>query len=226
MIDAGLIQRDTTSHVIGAFYDVYNALGFGFLEHVYSLALERELVARGRLVGREVSIPIIYKGDVLTSQRVDMIVDEKVVVEIKSTYVLPPTAKRQTLNYLRSTNLEVALLLHFGPDARFHRLVQSTHVSAVIRGIREIRVPISRGIQPTCRTGNPAACPSLPETCPRRSVDAYRGWCPTSSENCGSSLRERHHQLFPFAKRARCPGFNAKYSLRSRKACSFSPRIV
>jgi GxxExxY protein len=54
-----------------------------------------------------------------------MIVDERVVVEIKSTYALPPTAKRQTLNYLRSTNLEVALILHFGPEPKFHRLVHS-----------------------------------------------------------------------------------------------------
>jgi GxxExxY protein len=120
-----LIEHETTGHVIGAFFDVYSTLGFGFLEHVYSLALERELMGRGRLVGREVSIPINYRGDTLTSQRVDMIVDERVVVEIKSTDVLPPTAKRQTLNYLRSTNLEVALILHFGPEPRFHRLVHS-----------------------------------------------------------------------------------------------------
>lgn len=120
-----LIQVGTTGDVIGAFFEVYNALGFGFLEHVYSLALERELMSRGRLVGREVSVPIFYKGDTITSQRVDMIVDERVVVEIKSTYVLPPAAKRQTLNYLRATNIEVALLLHFGPEAKFYRLVHS-----------------------------------------------------------------------------------------------------
>ena len=119
-----LIQQDTTGQIIGAFFDVYFALGFGFLEHVYSLALERELMERRRLVGREVSIPIFYKGSALTSQRVDMIVDERVVVEIKATYVLPPT-KRQTLNYLRSTNLEVALILHFGPEPKFYRLVHS-----------------------------------------------------------------------------------------------------
>jgi GxxExxY protein len=125
MSDCGLIEREVTSDVIGAFYDVYNTLGFGFVEHVYSLALERELLGRGRRVGREVSVRISYRGDRLTSQRVDMIVDEKVVVEIKSTHVLPPTAKRQTLNYLRATTLEVALLLHFGPQARFYRFVQS-----------------------------------------------------------------------------------------------------
>src|SRR5919109_5431708 len=120
-----LIQRDTTGHVIGAFFEVYSVLGFGFMEHVYSLALERELLERGRLVGREVSIPVFYKGDTITSQRADMIVDERVVVEIKSTHVLPSTAKRQTINYLRATNLEVALILHFGPEAKFYRLVHS-----------------------------------------------------------------------------------------------------
>ncbi len=61
-----------------------------------------------------------------------MVVDDKVVVEIKSTHTLPPTAHRQLLNYLRATTLEVALLLHFGPDAKFYRIVQS-RVSAQIQ---------------------------------------------------------------------------------------------
>jgi GxxExxY protein len=125
MDNPDLLERETTRDVIGAFYDVYNSLGYGFLEHVYSLALERELVARGRQVGREVSVPIHYKGEVLTAQRVDMLVDEKVVVEIKSTPTLPAIARRQTLNYLRATRLEVALILHFGPNARFDRLIHT-----------------------------------------------------------------------------------------------------
>jgi GxxExxY protein len=125
MRETGLIQRETTHDIIGAFYDVYRALGFGFLEHAYSLALERELVARGRRVSREVQIPIYYKGALLTNHRTDMIVDDAVVVEIKSTYALPPIAWRQTLNYLRATTLEVALLLHFGPEAKFYRIINS-----------------------------------------------------------------------------------------------------
>lgn len=129
VINPALLERESTHAIIGAFFDVYNLLGYGFLEHVYSLALERDLVARGRMVGREVSIPVRFRGEVLTTQRVDMIVDEKNVVEIKSTHVLPPTAQRQLLNYLRATNLEVALLLHFGPDAKFYRIVQSNEVN-------------------------------------------------------------------------------------------------
>ena len=118
-----LIEREITGDVIGAFYEVYNQLGFGFLEFVYALALEKELLTRGRAVTREVSVPVIYKGEVLANQRVDMLVDDKVMVEIKSTEVLHPKGHRLTLNYLRSTPLEVALLLHFGPKARFFRFV-------------------------------------------------------------------------------------------------------
>ena len=76
-------------------------------------------------VVREMAVAILYKGDVLTTQRVDMLVEGKVVVEIKATPVLAPTARRQTLNYLRATSLEVALILHFGPAPKFYRLVHT-----------------------------------------------------------------------------------------------------
>ncbi|HEU5183044.1 MAG TPA: GxxExxY protein [Gemmatimonadaceae bacterium] len=120
-----LIQGPITRSVIGAFYEVYNTLGFGFLEHVYVMALERELLGRGHQVGREVSVHVAYKGHILGVQRIDMIVDERVVVETKSTPELHAGAKRQVLNYLRATNLEVGLLLHFGLEPRFYRLVST-----------------------------------------------------------------------------------------------------
>ena len=129
-----LLERETTHQVIGAFFDAYNTLGFGFLEHVYREALERELIERARIVRKEVLVPVWYKGSVLSTQRVDLIVDNSVLVEIKSTEHLPPTAKRQLLNYLRATSFEVGLLLHFGPQPRFSRLVHSDKpVVATIR---------------------------------------------------------------------------------------------
>src|SRR6185437_3337870 len=76
-----LIEEELTSSVIGAFYEVYNALGFGFLEHVYVKSLERELLQRGHSVGREVPVPVMYKGHQVAHQRLDMIVDEKLIVE-------------------------------------------------------------------------------------------------------------------------------------------------
>ena len=118
-----LLEEALTRSVIGAFFEVYNALGFGFLEHVYVMALERELRARGHEVAREVGVRIMYKGDQLGMQRLDMLVDDRLVVETKSTYELHRAATRQLYNYLRATSLEVGLLLHFGPKPAFYRLV-------------------------------------------------------------------------------------------------------
>jgi GxxExxY protein len=127
MRDDNLLERKTTASIIGAFYEVYNRLGYGFLEHIYSLALESELVERGHSVKREVTVTVSYKGKPLSTQRLDMVVDDKVVVENKSTSVLPPFTRRQTLNYLRASTLEVGLILHFGPSAKFYRVVQTHH---------------------------------------------------------------------------------------------------
>lgn len=118
-----LVHERLTHSVIGAFFEVAATLGFGFLEHVYAASLERELHDRGHGVGREVSVPILYKGEEVTRQRLDMIVDGKLIVEIKSTRILHEGSVRQVANYLRATNLEVGLLLHFGPRPRFYRVI-------------------------------------------------------------------------------------------------------
>ena len=117
------LHEEALSHaVIGAFFEVHNTLGFGFLEHLYAAALERELLARGHHVARELGVRVCYKGQELGSQRLDMVVDERLVVEIKATHELHRSATRQLYNYLRATSLAVGLLLHFGPSARFYRL--------------------------------------------------------------------------------------------------------
>jgi GxxExxY protein len=120
-----LIEEDLTYAVIGAFYEVYNELGYGFAERIYMDALELELRARGRGVRREVPIQVIFKGKVLARQRLDMVVDDKLVVEGKSTFDVHKSALRKVYNYLHATRLEVGLLLHFGPEARFYRLISS-----------------------------------------------------------------------------------------------------
>ena len=118
-----LIEEALTRSAIGAFYEVYNTLGFGFLEHLYAAALERELLARGHQVAREVTARVRYKGATLGLQRLDMIVDAKLVIETKSGLQLHKAAARQLYNYLRATNLEVGLLLHFGPKPHFYRMI-------------------------------------------------------------------------------------------------------
>jgi GxxExxY protein len=123
MSDHELIEEQLTESVIGGFYEVYNALGYGFLEQVYMAALERELRARGHAVGREVWVPVHFHGEGISRQRIDMVVDERLVIEARSTQELHKSAPRQVYNYLRATRLQVGLLLHFGPDPAFYRLV-------------------------------------------------------------------------------------------------------
>jgi GxxExxY protein len=124
MAQTKLLEVELTRSVSGAFYEVYNTLGFGFFEHLYGLALERELLQRGHRVTRELFIRVRYKENELGLQRLDMVVDDKPIVEIKSTEELHRAASRQLYNYLRATGLEVGLLLHFGPKPAFYRLVR------------------------------------------------------------------------------------------------------
>lgn len=120
-----LIEETLTRSIIAAFYTVYRVLGFGFLEHIYSAAMEKELTKRGHRVSREVLVPVYYLGDLIGYQRLDMLVDDRVIVENKATERLSPISEPQLYSYLRGTNLEVGLLLHFGLEPKFRRLVHS-----------------------------------------------------------------------------------------------------
>jgi len=121
--DVVLIEEQLTRSVIGCFYAVHRALGFGFLEHVYANALDIELRSRGHDVAREFGVTVRYGGVEIAHQRLDMVVDERVVVEIKASESLHQDATRQLFNYLRATRLEVGLLLHFGRSAKFRRVI-------------------------------------------------------------------------------------------------------
>lgn len=91
MARSDLLEETLTRSVIGAFFEVSNYLGYGFLEHLHVMALERELLARGHRVAREVGARVVYKGEELGIQRIDMIVDEKVVMEAKRALNCPNT---------------------------------------------------------------------------------------------------------------------------------------
>jgi GxxExxY protein len=120
-----LIERELTKEIIGAFYACYNELGFGFLESVYRHALATELRARQLHASEEHPVRVLYRGVEVGFFRVDLLVNDRVIVEVKSTSVLGPTDKRQLLNYLRATRLEVGLLMHFGPEPRFYRFAHA-----------------------------------------------------------------------------------------------------
>src|SRR5918999_3132505 len=120
-----LFEEALTRRVIGAFYDVYNSLGYGFLESVYANALAFEIVSRGLHVVREARADVRYKGEVVGMFRADLLVESRVVVELKASAKLDPAHASQLLNYLRATDLEVGLLLHFGPRPGIKRFVAS-----------------------------------------------------------------------------------------------------
>ena len=120
-----LVDEGLTKSIIGAFYDTYNQLDYGFLEAIYVEALSRELIRRGHGVEREIGIRVYCKGEMIGLQRIDLLVDKKVIVEVKSTHDLAKVAHRQLLAYLRGSDLEVGLLLHFGPKPEFFRMIAS-----------------------------------------------------------------------------------------------------
>ena len=119
----GLIEEALTYSIIGAFFEVHRELGFGFRERIYSLALERALIERGHKVAREVAVMTYFHGRPLARQDIDMIVDDKVVVEVKSTSGAVRKACCQAYSYLWATHLEVGLVLIFSDEAKFYRLV-------------------------------------------------------------------------------------------------------
>src|SRR5215218_1000946 len=98
---------ESTGPVIGAFYPVYNKLGYGFLESVYSRALAIELRRRGLRVDREVSFTVYYDDEVVGRYRIDQLVERRLVLEIKSTRSLASTDRDQLLNALKASDHEV-----------------------------------------------------------------------------------------------------------------------
>jgi GxxExxY protein len=116
-----LAEALLTHSIIGAFFAVYNTLGYGFLESVYVAALTLELKDRDHRVEREVDVRVNYKNREIARQRIDMLVDRRVVVEVKAGPAMAVSAQRQLRNYLRATELEVGLLLYFGPRPQFSR---------------------------------------------------------------------------------------------------------
>ncbi|MBN1452526.1 MAG: GxxExxY protein [Anaerolineales bacterium] len=113
----GLLYKHSklTEEIIGAFFTVYNALGYGFLEKVYANALKLELERRGLKVKQEFPIVVHYIGQTVGEYYADLLINDLVIVEIKATKTLSQEHEAQLLNYLKATPYEVGLLLNFGP---------------------------------------------------------------------------------------------------------------
>lgn len=107
-----------TGEIIRSFYEVYNSLGYGFLERVYENAMVLELRQAGFSVQQQRPISVYYKGKVVGEYFADLLVDNLVLVELKAAAKIVEAHEAQLINYLRATNVEVGLLLNFGekPD--------------------------------------------------------------------------------------------------------------
>jgi GxxExxY protein len=111
-----------TEQIIGIFYYVYNELGFGFLERVYEEAMAVALRERGLEFQQQSPVPVWFHGQKIGSYDADLVVGGVVLVELKACKALEPAHEAQLLHYLRSTEIEVGLLLNFGPRPQVKRL--------------------------------------------------------------------------------------------------------
>jgi GxxExxY protein len=113
--------KELSEKIIKAFYNVYNTLGYGFLEKVYRNAMFIELQQMGLKVIPESKITVYYQSQIVGEYFADLVVEETIVVELKAVSALNEDHKAQLLNYLKTTSYEVGLLFNFGHKAEFTR---------------------------------------------------------------------------------------------------------
>ncbi len=116
-------HAELTQAIIGTFYEVYNELGHGFLESVYENSLCIALREKGFEVLQQIAVPVSFRGRLVGDFQADLLVDKLVILELKSCRAIEQAHVAQLLNYLKATEVEVGLLLNFGPRPEFKRVV-------------------------------------------------------------------------------------------------------
>ena len=123
MINENYLHSELTKKIIRAAYDVFDELGFGFLESVYEKALAKVLRDNGHFVDMQSAIPVFFRREKIGEYRADLIIDGSVIVELKAGESLRTIHIAQTINYLRATEIEVGLVINFGEELTFKRRV-------------------------------------------------------------------------------------------------------
>lgn len=126
-------HTEVTEKIIKAFYDVYNTLGFGFLERVYENAMFIELSSMGLLVEKQKKIKVYYEGNEVGEYYADLTINGCVIIELKAAEALCDEHECQLLNYLKATEIEVGLLMNFGKKPEFRRRVFSNQKKDLIK---------------------------------------------------------------------------------------------
>ncbi len=112
-----------TEQIVQAFYHVYNVLGYGFLEKAYEKAMAIELRKRGLRVRTQAPIKVYYEGEQVGEYFADLLVEDCEIVELKAVEALAEEHHAQLLNYLKATEIEVGLLVNFGPKPKLKRKI-------------------------------------------------------------------------------------------------------
>ena len=118
-----MIYEEMSSEIIKSFYKVYNTLGYGFLEKVYENALSLELQKLGYVVETQKAINVYYDDQEVGKYFADLLVNNKIILELKTVEKLKDEHKFQLINYLKATNIEVGLLLNFGKKPEVKRVI-------------------------------------------------------------------------------------------------------
>lgn len=123
MTDSGLLHKELSGRVLNAFHQVYNELGTGFLEIAYRRAMQIALADMGLPYASEVPVIVYFRGQSIGQYRMDLVIDDRIIVECKAAERLGAAYEAQLLNYLRATQYHVGILLNFGATPTFKRLV-------------------------------------------------------------------------------------------------------
>jgi GxxExxY protein len=137
--------EEITKEIIGAAYAVYNEMGFGFLESIYESCLVLELTERGLIAESQKPIKVYFRGNVVGHFEADLLVNELVIVELKSVRQLIEAHEVQLVNYLVATKIPVGLLINFGPSG-----------VEVKRKVRELKTASTKVLLNPARKKNPA----------------------------------------------------------------------
>jgi len=118
-----MLHEELSGQVLNAFYVVYNRLGHGFLEKVYENALLIELRKRHIYSQQQQRIDVYYEGYEVGQYYADILVNELIILELKTAEVIAPEHEAQLINYLKATDVELGFVLNFGPKPQFARRI-------------------------------------------------------------------------------------------------------
>lgn len=118
-----MLYRDLTKQIIGSFYEVYNDLGYGFLEKVYENAFRLDLQNKGFGVKQQHPISVRFQGVVVGEYFADLFINELIICEIKAVDKISKAHESQLINYLKATDARVGFVFNFGPKPDFVRKI-------------------------------------------------------------------------------------------------------